>query len=119
VILVDTSVWIDHLRRGDAALSRALEEGEVITHSFVVGELACGNIVNRSRVMGMLAELPRAREAQHDEVLAMVEGRRLMGLGLGYVDMHLLAASALTPSAKLWTRDKRLAQAARRLGLGR
>ena len=116
MILVDTSVWIDHLRTGDDALVRALEEGDVITHPFVIGELACGNIRNRAAVLRFLEDLPRARSATHEEVMAMVDGRHLMGLGIGYVDVHLLAATALTPSTSLWTRDKRLSGAARRLG---
>jgi predicted nucleic acid-binding protein len=117
VILVDTSVWVDHLRRGDQALGRALEEGEVLVHPFVIGELACGNMRNRSEVLRLLEDLPRAREATHEEVMAMVDARRLMGVGIGYVDAHLLAAAALTPLTSLWTRDARLSRAARRLGL--
>jgi predicted nucleic acid-binding protein len=117
VILVDTSVWIDHLRRGDARLTQALEEGEVITHPFVIGELACGGIRDRAQVMYMLERLPRAREATHKEVMAMIEGRKLMGTGIGYVDVHLLAAAALTSSGSLLTHDTRLAAAAHRLGL--
>jgi len=117
VILVDTSVWIDHLRTVDETLVRALDEGEVVTHPFVIGELACGNIRNRSEIMRLLEDLPRAREATHEEVLAMVERRHLMGAGIGYVDAHLLAAAALTPSTSLWTRDRRLSGAARRLRL--
>jgi predicted nucleic acid-binding protein len=117
VILVDTSVWIDHLNKTDHQLVSALEEGEVITHPFVIGELACGNIRNRAEILALLESLPPAREATHAEVLAMVERRKLMGIGLGYVDVHLLAAAALTPSATLRTRDRRLASAATRLGL--
>ena len=117
MILVDTSVWIDHLRHADEELTKALEDGEVVTHPFVIGELACGNLRNRAVVMTLLEDLPRAREATHEEVMAMVEGRRLMGAGIGYVDAHLLAATALTPATRLWTRDKRLDGAAQRMGL--
>jgi predicted nucleic acid-binding protein len=117
VILVDTSVWVEHLRRGDEGLGRALEEGEVLVHPFVIGELACGNMRNRAEVLRLLEDLPRAREATHDEVMAMVEARRLMGVGHGYVDSPMLAAPALTPHTALWTRDEPLARAARRLGL--
>lgn len=117
MILVDTSVWIDHLRRGDAQLAEALEDGEVITHSLVIGELACGGMRRRAEVMHLLEQLPRAREANHREVMSMIEGRRLMGTGIGYVDAHLLAAAALTPSASLLTREPRLAGVARRLGV--
>ena len=117
MILVDTSVWIDHLRTGVEELARALEDGEVLTHPFVIGELACGSMRNRAEVMRLLGDLPRAREATHEEVLAMIDGRRLMSAGIGYVDVHLLAAAALTPSASLWTRDKRLARVATKLGI--
>ena len=117
MILVDTSAWIDHLRTGDDALVRALDDGEVVTHPFVIGELACGNLRNRADVLRLLEDLPRARGATHEEVMAMVERRQLMGMGIGYVDAHLLAAAALTPSTSLWTRDKRLSGAAARLGL--
>ena len=117
MILVDTSVWIDHLRTADEDLARALEDGEVLTHDFVIGELACGNVRNRDEIMQLLLELPRAREATHGEVMAMIDGRGLMGLGIGYVDVHLLASAALTPDTSLWTRDRRLCGAARKLGL--
>jgi predicted nucleic acid-binding protein len=112
VILVDTSVWIDHFRKRDAALGEALQDGEVLTHSFVIGELACGNLGNRREILSLLDALPRAREATHEEVMALVDRRRLMGKGLGYIDVHLLASSLLTPDATLWTRDRRLATAA-------
>lgn len=112
MILVDTSVWVDHFRKGDEALGEALVNGEVLSHSFVIGELACGSLRNRREILALLDELPRAREATHQEVMAMVDRRRLMGRGLGYVDAHLLASSLLTPETRLWTRDKRLAAAA-------
>jgi predicted nucleic acid-binding protein len=117
VILVDTSVWIDHFRSPRASLIAALEEGEVITHPFVIGELACGNIRNRAEILQLLEDLPQAREATHAEVMAMIDRRRLMGIGIGYVDAHLLAATALTPSTSLFTLDRRLADAGRRMGL--
>jgi predicted nucleic acid-binding protein len=115
VILVDTSVWVDHLRAPDRSLITALEDGEVVTHPFVIGELACGNLRNRAEVLGLLEDLPRAREATHEEVMAMIERRQLMGAGIGYVDAHLLAAAALTPYTSLMTRDRRLAKLAKRL----
>jgi predicted nucleic acid-binding protein len=118
VILVDTSVWIDHLRAGDGQLDQALTEGEVVMHSFVLGELACGNLRNRAELLDLMHELPAAREATHDEVLAMIDRRRLMARGIGYIDVHLLASAALTPSTRLWTRDKRLARIASELGVG-
>lgn len=117
MILVDTSVWIEHLRRGEPRLASALEEGEVLIHPFVVGELACGNIANRDVLLDLLQELPRAREATHDEVMVMMERRKLHAKGIGYVDAHLLAATAITPLATLWTLDKRLRAVAASLSL--
>jgi predicted nucleic acid-binding protein len=117
VILVDTSVWIDHLRSGVDEVTAALEEGEVLTHSFVIGELSCGNIRNRAEILSLLEDLPTCREAMHGEVMELVERRRLMGRGIGYVDAHLLAATVLTPSARLFTREKRLAKIATELGI--
>lgn len=117
MILVDTSVWIDHLRRGDPALASALGGGEVLTHPFIVGEIACGHLDNRSEVLRLLQRLPSAPVADTDEVLAMVEARGLMGKGIGYVDCHLLAAILLEGSATLWTRDGRLASVASELGV--
>jgi predicted nucleic acid-binding protein len=108
VILVDTSVWIDHFRSGLAVLSESLERGDVFVHPFVIGELACGNLQDRKRVLALLAALPFADEATHTEVLFFIEQQRLMGRGIGYVDAHLLAAVTLTEHAQLWTRDKHL-----------
>ncbi|MEO6878725.1 MAG: PIN domain-containing protein [Gemmatimonadaceae bacterium] len=115
MILVDTSVWIDHFRDHDDALSRALEDGEVLIHPLVVGELACGNLRNRAEILDLLGALPLAREATHDEVLAFIERRKLMGRGIGYIDAHLLAAAVLTPWTRLRTHDKRLARLAAEL----
>jgi len=109
VILADTSVWIDHLRVGVPALSTALEQGEVLAHSFVLGELACANLRNRSEVLRLLGSLPRTPVASDAEAMAFIESRALMGRGVGYIDVHLLAAVALAGTAKLWTRDRRLA----------
>lgn len=117
MILVDTSVWVDHLRTGDAALASLLDEGQVLTHPFVIGELACGNLRRRGELLALLSELPQARHATYDEVLYYIERHRLMGLGIGYVDAHLLASVSLTEAAHLWTRDKRLTAVARRLKL--
>jgi hypothetical protein len=113
-MLVDTSVWVDHLRRGNARLGSCLENGEVECHPFVIGELACGNLKNRAELLELLAALPRVLEADHDEVLAFIESKRLMGRGLGWVDAHLLV-SALLSRTSLWTLDKRLAAEARAL----
>ena len=115
-ILVDTSVWIDHLRSGNAKLATRLERGEVWTHPFVVGEIACGNLANAVEVLGLLEALPGADVAEHREVLAFLEAHRLAGRGIGWVDAHLLAAARLTRLA-LWALDKRLAAIARELGL--
>lgn len=113
-MLVDTSVWIDHLRRGNAALARQLNELEVWCHPFVVGELACGRLEARSEVLSLLSALPQAPLAEHDEVLAFVESNRLAGTGIGWVDAHLLAAARLA-GVGLWTLDGALADVA--LGL--
>lgn len=117
MILVDTSVWVDHLRNGDAALAGELDRGTVVVHPFVVGELACGNLHNRAVVLELLQRLPTAPAATHPEVLAFIEARGLMGRGIGYVDAHLLAATALGADTRLWSRDKRLTAVARTLGL--
>jgi len=116
MILVDTSVWVDHLRDGTPALAAALEQGRV-THPFVLGELACGNLKNRGEVLQLLGELPAAPMATDPEALDFIERRALMGRGIGYVDVHLLASVALAGTAQLWTRDKRLAAIAADLEL--
>lgn len=115
MILVDTSVWVDHFRRTDAVLARLLEMGEVLGHPCVIGELALGSLRDRSTVLGLLHQLPQAVTATHEEVLHLVQAERLDGLGIGYVDAHLLAAARLTPECALWTRDRRLAAVADRL----
>jgi predicted nucleic acid-binding protein len=117
VILADTSVWIDHLRAGDAVLGDFLDRGRVLGHPFVTGELALGNIKQRDIVLRALRRLPQATVASHEEVLHLVEVLPLYGLGIGYVDAHLLAAIRLTAAAKLWTRDRRLRKVATQLGL--
>ena len=117
MILVDTSVWIDHLRSGVPALATALEGGQVLMHPFVLGELACGNIKNRGEVLRLLGALPAAPIATDPEVLGLIERRALMGRGIGYIDVHLLASAALDGVARLWTRDRRLSAAAAELEL--
>lgn len=117
MILVDTSVWIDYLRYGDPALADALEAGQVLVHSFVVGELACGNLKNRAEFLRLLRTLPPAPVATEAEALAFIDGRGLMGRGIGYLDVHLLASVVLEGTATLWTRDKRLAAVAEEMGL--
>jgi predicted nucleic acid-binding protein len=115
-VLVDTSVWVDHLRRRNATLSDRLEATQVWTHCFVIGELACGNLAQRSEILTSLAALPQAPLIDHAVVLEFVRSRRLMGRGLGWVDMHLLA-SAMLAGLSFWTLDRRLASAARGLGM--
>jgi predicted nucleic acid-binding protein len=115
VILVDSSVWVDHLRRGEPRLERLLDRGLVLTHPWVVGEIALGTLKRRQEVLGLLNALPEAPVAEPAEILVLVEGERLMGRGIGYVDVQLLAAARLA-SSRLWTRDRRLAAAAEALG---
>ena len=117
MILVDTSVWVDHLRAGDKALAAALEAGGVLTHPFVIGELALGNLRRRDIVLTALSDLPQATVATDAEVRRFVDDHMLFGRGIGYLDAHLLAAARLTTGAQLWTRDKRLHRVAVRLGL--
>jgi hypothetical protein len=116
LILADTSVWIDHFRRGNARLAHLLESSEVLCHPFVVGELACGNLSSRRATIPLLRSVPEATPATDAEAQAFIDARRLMGRGLGYVDVHLLASASLE-GARLWTLDRRLARAAGQLGL--
>jgi len=117
MILVDSSIWIDHLRAGEPAMAELLDAGRVLTHPFVVGELACGNLKNRKGVMSLLQDLPAAPVATDEEVLFLIERRGLMGKGIGYVDAHLLAAISVTGTGRLWTRDRRLGAVAASIGL--
>ena len=117
MILADTSVWIDHLRRGNARLEALLQATSVSCHPFIIGELACGTMRNRAQVLALLDALPKARVASHVEALAFVDAHRLMGRGLGYVDVHLLGA-AMLDRTPLWTLDRCLADEAARLGVG-
>jgi predicted nucleic acid-binding protein len=111
MFLVDTSVWISHFRDGNAELTNLLNNGEVICHPFVVGELACGNLQNRNQILSLLQSLPMSITAEHEEVLDFIERKQLMCKGLGYVDIHLIA-SALLIGIPIWTYDKKLAQVA-------
>ena len=115
--LVDTSVWVEHLRRGSPRLRELLDDGEVLGHPFVLGEIACGNLANRHEILDLLGSLPPAAEASHAEALHALRAHRLHGKGLGWVDVHLLA-SALLSGAALWTLDAALARQARRCGVG-
>jgi predicted nucleic acid-binding protein len=107
VILVDTSIWIDHLRGGNRALAALLQSDLVCIHDFVIGEMACGNLRNRAEVLGLLKSLPRLAAATDEETLFFIEEQRLMGRGIGYIDAHLLAATVIR-GASLWTKDKSL-----------
>ena len=118
MILVDTSVWVDHLRRVDAAMVRQLKAGNVCVHPFVIGEMACGRIPRRAETMSLLHELPGVSVASHIEALGFIERQALVGRGIGYVDVHLLASTMMTSGAMLWTRDRRLGAVASELGLG-
>jgi predicted nucleic acid-binding protein len=118
LILVDTSVWIDHLNKGIPQLAEALDNQEVLTHPFVIGELACGQIKMRREILGLLSNLPGSVVATDEEALSLIERHRLMGKGMGYADVHLLASAMLTDGARVWTRDKRLAAIAIMLGVG-
>jgi len=116
VILVDTSVWVDHLRAGNERLTALLSGGEVLGHPFVMGELALGSLRRRNGVLSNLRDLPQAVVASDTEVLHFIDRQLLFGRGIGYVDAHLLAAARLT-GGKLWTRDRRLQMVAAELGL--
>jgi hypothetical protein len=116
MVLVDTSVWVAHLRDGTIGLEELLEEGDVVCHPFIVGELACGNLKNRAEVLSLLQALPMAVHADHEEVIQFIENHRLMGKGLGYIDVHLLASANLM-EVQLWTLDKRLNEVSSRMGL--
>ena len=107
MILVDTSVWVEHFRRHHRDLARRLDEGEVICHEFVIGELACGHLKNRNEILTLLHELPQAVLAENEDVLTFLDSQRLFGKGIGWVDAHLLTSARLS-GARLWTLDKRL-----------
>jgi hypothetical protein len=117
MLLVDTSVWSDHLRRHDPVMANLLVAGEVLAHPFVTGELACGLFPRRDETLALLNRLPSAPLLGHVEVLGFIERHALAGKGIGFVDIHLLA-SALVASVRVWTRDRRLADMATRLGVG-
>ena len=116
MVLVDTSVWVAHLRQGAIGLDALLNEGRVVCHPFIVGELACGNLERRSEIFVHLQALPQANPAEHEEVMQFMENYSLMGKGLGYIDMHLLASALLT-KVPLWTLDQKLNEVAVKLKL--
>jgi len=117
MILVDTSVWVDHLQAADRALVRLLEAREVLTHPFVIGELALGSLRQRELIGNALRDLPHGPVASDQEVLHFIDRHQLFSFGIGYIDVHLLAAAQLVAGTTLWTRDKRLRTSAQRMGL--
>jgi predicted nucleic acid-binding protein len=116
VILVDTSVWVDHFRVADTRLGELLLDAQVLCHPFVIGELACGNLRRRREILSLLGDLPQLSAMASEDVMQFIDAHRLMGGGLGWVDVHLLA-SVFVSRERLWTRDRRLADAAGRLGV--
>lgn len=117
MILVDTSVWIDHFREGSPQLIAALNRNEVLMHPYVLGELACGNLKSRASTLKLLSNLPPAPKASDGEVMTFIETHRLMGQGIGLIDAHLLASTALGAGTRLWTADKSLRKQAERLDI--
>ncbi|NYT79854.1 PIN domain-containing protein [Alcaligenaceae bacterium] len=118
MILVDTSIWVDHLgRSGETTLQALLEEGQVLTHPFIIGELAMGNLSKREMVLESLMVLPSAKLVAMDEALHLLHQAQLYGMGIGYIDLHLLSSTRLTQGTSLWTRDKRLLQACVKAGV--
>jgi predicted nucleic acid-binding protein len=115
VIIVDRSVWIDHFKDGDPGLAKLLDNGQVLTHPFVIGEIALGSLRQRTMVLDALRNLPQALVAGDDEVMIFIERERLFSTGIGYVDAHLLTAARLTPGALIWTKDRRLRDVSERL----
>lgn len=117
MILVDTSVWIEHLRLGSAELSQLLQAGQIVMHPMVLGELACGNLQHRSQLLALWEQLPCSEVATDHEVLRTIEQNGWMGKGIGFVDAHLLAGALLTPNTRLWAQDKRLQKLAEHHGV--
>lgn len=117
MILVDSSVWIDHLRNNDATLAALLDRGQILSHPFVIGEVSLGSLRQRATIIGALQDLPKAIVANDREVMAFIESQTLYGRGIGYIDAHLLASVRLTADTLLWTRDRRLKELAVYLGL--
>lgn len=116
MVLVDTSVWVTHLREGNANLEKLLDRGQVMCHRFIIGEIACGNIKNRTEILTLLQLLPLSTQAKHEEVMEFIETNKLMGKGLGYIDMHLSASAKLT-GIPIWTFDKKLDETTKELGI--
>src|SRR3972149_8378229 len=117
MVLVYTSIWVLHLQEGNVKLERLLNDGDVVCHPFIVGELACGNLRNRLEILSLLQALPMATQAEHEDVMQFIDNYSLMGKGLGYIDMHLLASALLT-EVPIWTLDKKLDEVSTELGIG-
>ena len=116
MVIVDTSIWVAHFRQGSRKLENLLMDGEVVCHPFIIGELACGNLKNRNEIISLLQSLPMGATIEFEEILFFIERNHLMGIGIGFVDVYLLASAQLTGAA-LWTADKRLNAAADQLDL--
>jgi predicted nucleic acid-binding protein len=116
MVLVDTSVWVEHLRSGNVGLENLLNECHVVCHLFIIGELACGNLSNRNEILSLLQALPLVNHAEHEEVMHFIENYSLMGKGLGYIDMHLIVSALLT-KVSIWTLDKKLNEVSLKLGV--
>jgi len=117
MILADTSVWVDHLRNGNRLLTQYLIDDQVICHPFIIGELACGHLKRRREILSLLDVLPKAQTLGQDEAMRFLEARQLMGVGIGWIDVHLLASAVLS-NARLWTLDSRLRKAAQAQQVG-
>lgn len=116
MVLVDTSIWVTHLRHGNRQLKNLLIDAKVMCHPFIIGELVCGNLINRNQILSLLKSLPLAPTIEFDEFIFFIERNRLMGIGIGFVDVHLLASAQLA-EIPLWTADKKLKSAATKLDL--
>lgn len=117
MVLADSSIWIDHLREASAPLLELIAGDQLVMHPYVIGEVALGSIKDRDTIIGDMSDLTGCEVAEHDEVMALITRYRLHGRGIGHVDAHLLAATLLTPGTRLWTRDRRLREAAETLGI--
>ncbi|MCI0469382.1 MAG: type II toxin-antitoxin system VapC family toxin [Nitrospirae bacterium] len=116
MVLVDTSVWVAYLRNGTTGIEALLNDGRVVCHQFIISELACGNLKNRAEILSLLHALPMALHTEHEEVMSFIENYHLMGKGLGYIDIHLIASAIMT-GIRLWTLDKRLCEVSSEFGL--
>ncbi len=117
MILVDSSIWVDHFRRNNEILSDLLSRHQLLGHPFILGEIMMGNPENRVSIFEALSDLPQARIAENDEVMRFVERNKIYGSGVGYIDAHLLASVRLMPRSSIWTTDRRMALVAERLGI--